>query len=158
MPAAIILFAACAIDGDIYVFGGFSEAFNNSIQASVFKYSTEEDEWSILAPMPCACRYHSAQVLNGLVHIVGADSGSAVLRFDPATDVWSTLARSSVSRVYGSSFILNGMLYTAGGERAPSSVERYDMASNTWTTVADMLEGRQYFAAVTVAFTGPAEE
>jgi hypothetical protein len=37
-------------------------------------------------------------------------------------------------------------------------VERYDAASNTWTDVADMLEGRNAFAAVTIGSTGPAEE
>jgi hypothetical protein len=108
--------------------------------------------------MLCACRYHSAQVLDGLVYIVGADTGSAALRFDPTKNEWRTLARPSMQRNYGSSFVLNGILYAAGGIDATSSVERYDVVSDTWTVVADMLEGRNFLAAVTVASAGTAEE
>jgi hypothetical protein len=39
-----------------------------------------------------------------------------------------------------------------------SSVERYDAGTDTWTAVADMLEGRKLFAAVTIPAAGPAEE
>jgi N-acetylneuraminic acid mutarotase len=155
MPGARFVFAACAIGGDIYAFGGVDEVVDT--QSSVFKYDTEANEWSTLAPMPYACMYHNAQLLDGLVYIVGADS-SAALRFDPTTEVWSTLARTSVSRNRGRSFILNGKLYAAGGLGASSSMERYDAASDTWTAVADMLESRHLFSAVTVASMGPAEE
>jgi hypothetical protein len=40
----------------------------------------------------------------------------------------------------------------------PLSVERYDVASNTWRAVADMLEGRKFFIGVTIGSAGPAEE
>jgi hypothetical protein len=38
------------------------------------------------------------------------------------------------------------------------SVERHDVASNTWMAVADLLQGRSFFRAVTIGCTGPAEE
>jgi hypothetical protein len=37
-------------------------------------------------------------------------------------------------------------------------VERYDAGTDTWTTVADMLEGRSLFRAVTIPSAGLAEE
>jgi hypothetical protein len=37
-------------------------------------------------------------------------------------------------------------------------VERYDVTSNTWTSVADMLQARLYFCAVTIGSVGPTEE
>jgi hypothetical protein len=37
-------------------------------------------------------------------------------------------------------------------------MERYDVASNTWTAVADMLEDREFLAAVTIGSSGPAED
>jgi hypothetical protein len=42
----------------------------------------------------------------------------------------------------GASFVLADCLYAAGGGDASTrgSVERYDVATNTWTPVADMLE------------------
>jgi N-acetylneuraminic acid mutarotase len=155
MPGARCATAACFVGSDIYVFGGKYAGLPCS---SVYKYDIEANEWSTLMPMPRACKYHSAQILDGLVYIVGAGIGLSTLCFDPATAVWSVLAQTSVSRRCGSSFILNGILYAAGGEDAPLSVERYDVASDTWTAVENMLESRTYFAAVTVASMGPAEE
>lgn len=38
------------------------------------------------------------------------------------------------------------------------SVERYNVASNTWTAVADMHERQGYFAVITSGLTCPAEE
>jgi hypothetical protein len=52
-------------------------------------------------------------------------------------------------------------MYAAGGNVGSSSVQRYDVASNTWAVaiVADnMLEGRRFFSAVTIGSAGPAEE
>jgi hypothetical protein len=37
-------------------------------------------------------------------------------------------------------------------------MERYDVTSNTWTVVADILQSRSSFRAVTIGSTGPAEE
>jgi hypothetical protein len=37
-------------------------------------------------------------------------------------------------------------------------VERYDAASDTWYFVANMLEGRVFFSAVTIGSASPAEE
>jgi hypothetical protein len=42
--------------------------------------------------------------------------------------------------------------------RSPSTVERYDAATDTWTAVSNMLEGRHSFGAVTIGPTGPAKE
>jgi hypothetical protein len=39
-----------------------------------------------------------------------------------------------------------------------SSVERYDVATDTWTAVADTLEERYVFGAVTIGSAGLAEE
>jgi hypothetical protein len=159
MPIAICSFAACALNGDIYIFGGNSDIDEDGASSSdVFKFDSGSNEWSILTAMPRACRYHSVQVLDGLVYIVGGDDGSMTLRFDPETSEWRTLAPTLSSRQFGSSFVLNGFFYAAGGQRTSSSVERYDVASDTWTAVAALHESRAFFAAVIVTSKGPAEE
>jgi hypothetical protein len=156
MPAARDGLAACPIGSDIYVFGGSDGSYQP--QTSVFKFDTEANAWSTLAPMPHACSWHCASVLDGLVYIVGArgiNHGRGVLRFDPASAVWSTPASTLACREDGASFVVGGCLYAAGGSQ---SVERYDTASNTWTAVANMLDGRLLFGAVTIGSSGPAEE
>jgi hypothetical protein len=159
MPVANCAFAACAVGSDIYVFGGLDDLFQ--AQASVFKYDTEANEWSTLAPMPHASRYHHASVLDGLIYIVGAGAGgSDVLCFDPTSGACNRLAPTLNGRRYGASFVLGGCLHTAGGTTAATfNVERYDVASNTWTAaVSDMLEGRTQFNAVIIESAGPVEE
>jgi hypothetical protein len=111
--------------------------------------------------MPIASAFHSASLLDGLVYITGAgDFGYDVLRFDPASGTWTTLAPTSSMRDSGSSFVLGGCLYVAGSRKLSqaSSVERYDVVTNTWTTMTDMLEARCYCSAVTIRLARPAEE
>ena len=82
-----------------------------------------------------------------------------VLRFDPVSGAWSTLAPASANRKSCLSFVLGGCLYVAGGAAEnKSSVQRYDVATDTWTAVADMLKGRWFFGAITVGSVGSAEE
>jgi hypothetical protein len=153
--------ASCVLGTDIYVFGGYSEELDEN-RDTVFKYDTVANEWSTLAPMPHACCVFNASVFDGLVYFVGAcASGYDVLRFDPLSGVWSTTAPTEIDRdLLGTLYVLGGCLYAAGGEgsRSNNLVERYNVANNTWTTVADLLEGQQFFCAVTIGSAGPAEE
>ena len=70
----------------------------------------------------------------------------------------STLVPTSFFSIFGVSFVVAGCLYAAGGDGQRASVERYDAATNTWTAVADMLEGRHFFSGVTIGSEGPAED
>jgi N-acetylneuraminic acid mutarotase len=163
MPESRCAIAACAMGSNIFVFCG-CDVDGEANQASVFRYDTMADAWSTLAPMPCSSADHSASVLDSLVYIVGAgDRGgdNNLLRFDPVSESWSTLAPTLLDRRRGCSFVLGGCLYTSGGglpRESYSSVERYDAASNTWTIVGNMLEGRQFSGAVTIGSEGPAEK
>jgi hypothetical protein len=160
MPEPRCDFSACVIGKYTYVFGGCNVRNDmSSEQQSLFKYDTETDEWSTLAPMPEKEHGHSAIELNGLIYIVGAgDNGYKLLCFDPASGVWSSLARLLQERYHGASFVLGDYLYAAGGDMNGSNVECYDVVAITWTVVPDMLERRHFFGAVTVESAGPAVE
>jgi hypothetical protein len=160
MPDARSGCAACAIGSEIFVFGGMHTEIEE--EDSVFKYDTIGNTWVTLVPMPFSISYQNASVLDGLVYIV---DGLQTLRYDPALDAWSTLAPGLTPRSFSStSFVLGGNLYAAGGDiggirgsTARPSVERYNMATDTWTAVANMLEGRCAFCSVTIGSAGPAE-
>jgi hypothetical protein len=58
------------------------------------------------------------------------------------------------------SFVLGGRLHAAGGldfGLNSSSVERYDVASDTWTAIGDMSEARHFFGAVAIGCVDPIE-
>jgi hypothetical protein len=151
MPEALGALAACTVGNEIYVFG-------NGAEWSMYKYDTIADAWSILGLMPVVCWDHSASVVDGIIYIIGAGFGGEVLRFETTSQVWSILARTSVRRDYGVSFAVGGTLYAAGGRGSLASVGRYDAATDTWTAVAGMREGRKPCAAVSIGSAGPAED
>jgi hypothetical protein len=64
----------------------------------------------------------------------------------------------NTSRSASSTFVLDWSLYEAGGSETPKSVERYNVTSNTWTAMADMLEGHQNSCAVTIGSVATTEE
>jgi hypothetical protein len=159
MPDARYCCAVCAFESEIFVFGGFNSGTEE--EDSVFKYDILGNTWVTLAPMHSSISYQNASVLEGLVYIVG---GLATLRYDPTLDAWSTLAHGLTPRSFpGTSFVLGGILYVAGGKRnevqgSTASVERYNVATDTWTAMVDMLEGRCAFCSVTIGSAGPADE
>jgi hypothetical protein len=146
-PFAREYFAVCVIGCDIYVFGGENAA--SEMQSDV---DTVADSWDFLTPMPSRSSQYCASVLDGLVYILGADDGHGVLRFDPSSNSLISLAPTLVYRKEGVSFVLGGCMYTAGGEGQSLSVARYNVATDTWTAMVDMLEGRDCFATVTIGY------
>jgi hypothetical protein len=166
MPAPRGGFASCTYMSDVCVFGGFVYVSvydeRGNVQTSVFKLDTVANIWSIQAPIPTGCTLHSSSLVDGHMYIVGAGaSGCELLRFDIMSRVWSTLAPTSRSKKSNASFVLADCIYAVGcGGFASSnaSVERYDVATNTWTGVPNMLEERRNFRAVCVFHEGPAEE
>jgi hypothetical protein len=157
MPEARWNCAACVVRTDIYVFGGLNDLADK--QGSVYKYDTKANIWNVLAPMPTAEFGHSVSVIDGLIYIIGTGNGARYfLRFAPVTGIWSTLASTLRGRSRATYFVLGGCLYAAGGTGSPLTLERYGVASDTWTEVKDMLEGRRCFGAVTIKPTDSAGE
>jgi hypothetical protein len=158
MPGARYGFTSCAVGMNIYVFGGSTLDYTGQY-VSIYKYDTVANAWSILAQMPFFPGYecHSA-CLDGLIYIMGTMDGTQVKCFDPESGAWKTVSPTSYSHSGGASFVLGGSLYAAGGDASSASMERYDVTSDTWTAVSDMLQGRSSFSAVTVGSADMVEE
>jgi hypothetical protein len=92
------------------------------------------------------------------MYIMGGHHGQDSLCFDAATEEWSAISPNLKNKRGGGSFVLGGCLYAVGGLHAMSSAERYDVTSDSWTAVADMLDGRYCFGAVTIGSAAPPEE
>jgi N-acetylneuraminic acid mutarotase len=158
MPAEHDNAGACVLGSNIYIIGGRND--DKEVTSTTYRFSTETNEWVTLAAMPEAKSHHSVTVLDGLIYVLGGvDSDnnyvSSVHRFDPVPNVWCAVAPMSVSRTALGSFVLGKSIYAVGGfdgEKSLSSMERYSVASDSWSEVDDgeLGSARGYFGAAVV--------
>ncbi len=149
MPTARgALATATGKDGTVYAIGGY----NGADLATTEGYDPLTNVWGSLAPMPTAREGLAAARLGKKIYAVGgfhSFSPVGTLQvYNPTTNRWSTKApmptpRGDLMAVAGA----DGKLYAIGGWNARdasndaiplSTVEAYDPATNTWTTMAPM--------------------
>jgi len=140
---------AAAIDGIIYIVGGF--AAGDALSA-VHAYDIAGETWSRLPDLPGPPRDHMAAgaVAGQLVIAGGRDTriGAHVPRtdvFDPATGAWREGAPMPTSRGGAAAAVSGARLYVIGGEGDRSQptgvfpqVEVYDMACDAWHVLDEM--------------------
>jgi N-acetylneuraminic acid mutarotase len=158
MPEERDCAGACVLGSDIYIFGGKND--NVPPTSTTYRLNTETNEWATLSPMPEAKSDHSVCVLNGLIYLMGGDGDDddavrSVHRFDPVANLWSTVAPMSVARTTLRSFVLGGSIYAVGGYGGGnrlSSMERYSVASDSWSEVlgGELSRTREAFGALVV--------
>jgi N-acetylneuraminic acid mutarotase len=134
---------ACVLGSDIYIIGGHNDAMENT--STTYRFSTETNEWMTLAAMPVAKSHHSVTVLDGLIYVLGGGDSAgntinSVHRFNPVANMWSAVAPMTVARRALVTFVLGKSIYAVGGydgEDLLSSMERYSVASDSWSEVVD---------------------
>lgn len=136
---------------------GFSSGDNNLTRL----YDIASDTWSAGAPAPLPVRSEGAAATHGgnLYAVGGRPAflvGSRLERYTVATDTWTTLSPMPTPRSGLAAAVVGDALYAIGGRAgtAPCSggptaaVERYDIASDTWTAVAPLPAPRSDIAAI----------
>src|SRR5207249_2121084 len=120
--------------------------------------------WSSVAPMQYE-RFGLAAATgaDGRIYAIGGFSDftkSTVEAYNPASNSWSTLAPMPTARVFLAAVAgADGRIYAIGGFNyfglnngvdavALNTVEAYNPASNSWSTLAPMPTARGYLAAV----------
>ncbi|PZR94929.1 MAG: hypothetical protein DLM69_12040, partial [Candidatus Chloroheliales bacterium] len=135
------------INNKIYVMGGYngSALTNNNI------YDIASNTWSSGAPLPAARVFPSLGFYNGKIYLAaGFDSSfteqTAVWQYDPVANTWVSTGFASDPAAQGGAATaqLGQYLYLMGGYggSASSFNERYDMAANTWATMAPLPAAR----------------
>jgi Ca2+-binding RTX toxin-like protein/predicted lipoprotein with Yx(FWY)xxD motif len=160
--------ATVLANGKVLVTGG-SDA--SGIVASAELYDPVSETWSPTASMHDARANHTATLLtSGKVLVAGGDvnsngsteplTASAEL-YDPASATWSPAGSLGEIRAHHTATLLaNGEVLVTGGDGSydlefghgfPSSAERYDPVSNTWSPAADMSRPRWGLTATLLA-------
>ena len=139
------------LKGEIYVFGGYDD--NGAWTLSVEKYSSVTRTWNKVADMFderggfCACGFVDK------VFIIGGRSDS-VLQFDAKDYGWKEVARMEESRTFAACAVFEDTLVVSGGlDNNPvilNTVESYDVVTDSWTPMPDMIERRRSHNLVAV--------
>jgi N-acetylneuraminic acid mutarotase len=154
--------AAGVIDGKLYVAGGLDDSHNVSHLLEVYDPGT--DTWTTARSMSPGLCYAAAGVIDGKLYVAGGPSETSgqssvdtLEVYDPATDTWTTAASMSTARTTLAGAVVDDKLYAAGGVMSNSmgfsyvsTLEAYDPASNSWTTVASMPIARSSAAAAAI--------
>ena len=168
MPTKRTEVAAAALDGKIYVVGGFEKpglgnVLNFAVTPSVEMYDPATDRWTSKAPLPVGLHHVGIGVVGGRLYVIGGytksglsvwNSVATVYAYDPATDRWTERASMPTARGALSVTEHEGKLYAIGGydrKANTSAVEVYDPARNVWTTGASLPTPRDHLATATVA-------
>ena len=173
MPNFGLSHAGTVSDGKfIYLAGGYPGRDNASQTFSttnVLRYDPSNDTWSNIRSLPSA-RGAGALALNGrtLYFFGGADSNRAdraemwSLNLDDSSANWVQRASMPAPRNHVGGTALGGFVYSVGGQTAQdaasvfkSDVFRYNPATNSWTSVAPLInQPRSHIANSTFVLNG----
>jgi N-acetylneuraminic acid mutarotase len=140
-----------------------SRFFTGSAVLMLMLFSASEtfsQTWSTITSLPISVAQHtSASGNDGSIYLFGGWNGSsynsALYIYNTNTDSWSTGANYPVaSRGLCSALGSDGNIYGFGGYSSTTMTNsyRYNPASNTWTTIASMLDG--VWEASAVGYSG----
>ena len=127
--------AAVACNGSIHHLGGYSYT------TSHYMYSPSTNTWTGKTALPNAKQYSTAVEANGKVYISQGNNTYNMV-YDPSTDAWTQLTRNGTTGGnYISSAYYNGKIYVMGGASYPTYAYSYDIANDTWATIASIPTG-----------------
>jgi len=153
---------ATALDGKIYVFGGYAGG-NHSLRSWEW-YMPETGTWDrIYGNWMLKHRAHlTSAPLDGKIYIIGGyttvtdECLNVVTRFDPGDNSFAYVESLPVAMCFMRAAALNGKIYVTGGmdnnDNLLSTLYQYDPAEDTWTQKAAMSVPR--FEHGTVAVNG----
>jgi hypothetical protein len=145
MPTAKVFLSTSAIDGKIYVIGGWN---GGSSLSTVEEYAPVTDTWTRKTDMPGPRSRFSSSVVNGKIYAIGGvvnlggdQQVSTVEAYDLTTDSWTQKADMPAGRGWLSTSAVNGFIYAIGGRSGRSTVEAYDTGVGIRVQAISPLEG-----------------
>lgn len=147
-----------AVNGNGLYTGGGRQASGTGIN-SFKRYDLVSKEWTNCANLPVVLTGAIMLSHGTKLYVFGGTTTTSttyvatLYEYDTTTDTWRTLASSpNGARVWHSGAISNGKLYFFGGYNGSqrSASDTYDIATNTWTTIAPLAVTRHGHCSVAV--------
>jgi len=170
-PFEIHHFQAVDYQGKLYVIGALTGNWPEEAPVpDILIYDPVADRWSKGPAIPPQRRRGAAGVAvhDGIIYLAGGNrrghmSGYVAWldAFDPKTGRWSTLPDAPHARDHFHAAVIDGKLYAAGGrlsahdlgkgfESTIGAVDVYDIRSQRWSTLAEVLPTQRAGAASVV--------
>jgi N-acetylneuraminic acid mutarotase len=156
-PTARTRMGAAALNGKVYITGGFRNTGGGGDHLEIYDPAT--DTWQNGAKLIEARWLLTSAAVNGKVYIFGGFVKPRLLEvveeYDPATNKWSKKADLPNPRqeLSPSSPVVDGKVYVMGGNdlnNALGTVDVYDPAKNRWEKGKKLPTARQSLATVQV--------
>lgn len=146
-----------ALNGEIYVLGGFTPSATAGVQA----YSPATDTWRDVADFPVVFHHPNAAAIDGKLYVAGFLFGSSlntgdgrVFSYDPSSNEWTprTSMPAGTERGSGCVATLDSKLYVFGGASRTTMPDAsvYDTVRDTWDELTFMPELREHCVAAAV--------
>ncbi|MDE0468583.1 MAG: hypothetical protein OYL97_16150 [Candidatus Poribacteria bacterium] len=163
--------AAAAVDGRIYIIGGYDRQKNLGGRAPALSivdvYDTQTNTWHTVANMPTPRVDVRTAVFSNEIYVFGGydrkgprgtrRNKKTVEMYDTRTDAWVKKRDMPSFRIYFTTVVVDGKIYVIGGKvegpfnpKSINLVEIYDPLTNTWEKRADMPTARALTDAVVV--------
>jgi len=158
LPAARQEHSVAALNGEIYVIGGYSGG-STQVTDSVIAYDPVKDSWRDVHKFPGPLNHGNAGSVGGKIYVAGFYTGGTmstattqVFAYDPASDTWTekTPLPDNTERAAGCVAVDSGFMYVIGGAHDGKSVDnaaRYDPAADSWKELAPLPERREHCTA-----------
>ena len=126
LPVALSAYALAAVDGRLYLFGGWN---GKQAVATIYSYDPETDTWQARTPLPSARAFTAAVALEGRIYLIGGTDGAHPLAIvqayfpqrDQAGDnPWQDLAPLPEARSAVGAAVIAGLVYVFGGQSTDS--------------------------------------
>ena len=172
LPTWRIAASAAAVNGNIYLIGGFDRHENLGGGAPALSkvdvYDTQTNTWHKAADMPTPRMIAQAAVFSNEIYVFGGFSRKkpgeqnykkTVQMYDPLTDTWVKKRDMPTLRAKFTTAVADGKIYVIGGsvvdkrlgkEVITGLVEVYDPLTDRWEKRADMPTEREPSNAVVV--------
>ncbi|HPQ70443.1 MAG TPA: kelch repeat-containing protein [bacterium] len=165
MPTARSSMAVAVAGGLVYVMGGANIAISpDRYLDSVDVYDPLADSWQAGVALPEARLGAAVGVIDERIYLAGGyaytPSASRYLNrldmFDPQTGEWTALSPMPTARSLAAGVVSDGMFYVLAGRNDEGKsmqtlavVERYDPATDEWTSLPSLAVAREASAATT---------
>lgn len=150
-----------ALDGEIYVIGGYTPQATDSVEA----YDPVTQTWRTATAFPERLNHGNAAVVDGKIYVAGyyIDGGMSaatnkVYAFDPLLEEWAerTPMPEGTHRAASCVCVDSGLMYVIAGARDGMSVDttsRYDVAGDSWEALPVLPERREHCVAGVIGGT-----